>query len=75
VTGQKFEAARVMVVVVDTAGKAHGWDVAPGTASWRWTGVHPSHGSTVHIDIDGPMRRRTRDLEDLEAQAGWELEP
>lgn len=67
-----------MVVVVDTTGKAHGWDVAPAFASWEWTGVHPTLGSTVHIDIDGPMRRRTRNLEDLEAElteGSWELNP
>lgn len=59
--GQTFSARRVMVLVVDDAGKVHGWDVEPAVASWRMTGV--AGGRTqVHIDIHGPMRRRTRDL-------------
>lgn len=54
-----------MVVVVDQEGRAHGWDVQPAMASWRMTGISPSgdRRTTVHIDIDGPMRRRTRDLD------------
>lgn len=76
--GQKFQAARVMVVVVEEDGKTHGWDVAPGFAEWKWTGLHPSLGSTVEIKIVGPMRRRTRSPEDLEAEiteGRWALEP
>ena len=51
-----------MVLVVDGAGRVHGWDVKPATASWRMTGLSPSGRTAVHIDIDGPMRRQTKDL-------------
>lgn len=76
--GQTFAAQRVMVLVVDSAGKVHGWDVEPARASWHLTGLEGGR-STVHIDIDGPMRRRTRDLPtaDLvvpELEGQWEIE-
>ena len=76
--GQTFDAQRVMVLVVDRAGKVHGWDLEPARAEWRMTGV--TNGRTaVHIDIDGPMCRRTKDLPtaDLvvpELEGRWELE-
>lgn len=59
--GQSFNAQRVMVLVVDAAGKVHGWDVEPARARWNMTGIEGGR-TTVHIDVDGPMRRRTRDL-------------
>jgi hypothetical protein len=67
-----------MVLVVDRAGLVHGWDVEPARARWSMTGV--AGGRTqVHIDIDGPMRRRTKDLPtaDLvvpELEGRWENE-
>jgi hypothetical protein len=76
--GQSFNARRVMVLVVAADGLVHGWDVEPAVASWRMTGV--SNGRTaVHIDIDGPMRRRTKDLPDAdlvvpELEGRWEIE-
>ena len=70
--GQTFNAKRVMVVVVDQDDKVHGWDVDDGRARWRMTGVADGR-STVHIDIDGPMRRKTRDLSDVEMpELDWE---
>jgi hypothetical protein len=76
--GQAFDAQRVMVLVVDHFGKVHGWDLEPAQARWVMTGV--AGGRTqVHIDIDGPMRRRTKDLPttDLvvpELEGRWEIE-
>ena len=75
--GQKFQAKRIMVVVVGHDDKVQGWDVEPGTASWHMTGLQGGR-TTVHIDVDGPMRRKTRNLSDLELpelENQWELEP
>jgi hypothetical protein len=77
--GQRISGRRVMVLIVDDVGKVHGWDVEPAVASWRMNGL--TNGRTnVHIDIDGPMRRKTRDMPgaDLhvpELEHRWEIEP
>lgn len=77
--GQTFDAQRVMVLVVDRAGKVHGWDLEPARAAWEMRGLSASGRTAVHIDIDGPMHRRTKDLPtaDLvvpELEGRWELE-
>ena len=78
--GQAFNAKRVMVLVVAADDQVHGWDVEPGRASWEMRGMAPGGRTTVHIDIDGPMKRRTRNLPtaDLvvpELEGRWENEP
>lgn len=60
--GQSFNAKRVMVIVVAADDRVHAWDVDPAVASWTMTGQHPSGRTIVHVDIDGPMRRRSRTL-------------
>lgn len=77
--GQRYEAQRVMVVVIDTAGQAHGWDVEPALAEWEMVGI-TGNGlgggrSVVRIRVEGPMRRRTRRLEDLDMQVSDRWEP
>lgn len=72
--GQSFNAKRVMVLVVAADDQVHAWDVEPAVASWSMTGQHPSGRTIVHVDIDGPMRRRTRALtpEQVAALGGGE---
>lgn len=67
--GQTYNAQRVMVIVVDNNGRVHGWDVEPARASWEMRGLSPGGRTSVHIDIDGPMKRRTRQLSDLDVPA------
>ena len=74
--GQTFQAKRVMVIVVTHDDRVHGWDVEPGTAKWKMNGLTGGR-TNVHIDIDGPMRRKTRDISDVEMpelEGRWEIE-
>lgn len=64
--GQEFNASQVMIVIVDSEGQAHAWDVNPvSKAKWAWTGVGTSGRSTADITISGEFHRRTRNLAGL----------
>ena len=65
--GQTFRHARAMIVIVDSEGLVHAWDVEDATANWTWTGVAGGR-STARITVEGPMHRRTRNLPDLTTQ-------
>lgn len=59
--GQSFPIQVAQIVVFDTSGQAHGWEVTGGVAEWRWTGLGPTNRSTADITIrGGEFRRRTK---------------
>jgi hypothetical protein len=59
--GQSFPIQVAQIIVYDTSGQAHGWEVTGGVATWTWTGVGPTGRSTADVTITGgEFRRRTK---------------
>lgn len=60
--GQRYPISVAQVIIYDTDGKAHGWEVTGGFAEWSWTGVGPSGRSTAEVTLTGEFRRRTKHI-------------
>lgn len=61
--GQSHQIAVAQIVIFDTNGQAHGWEITGGTAEWTWTGVGPTGRSTANVTMKGgEFRRRSKGL-------------
>lgn len=66
--GKQFENARhIIVLVEDSDGTQHAFQVEPGTVGWEWTGLAEGaelgYGSEGRVTVCGRFHRKNRDPE------------